>query len=118
MDPCNAQIGDVACVDLGERTVVIGLVGTMVGQPVILAGGFNARGIHRLSKRWRGGERCTDGKRYRYGETFWLFLHGHFLQIHFYSWLLLCRRRFTRSIVDVIVWCCVRDNSDRPSDAT
>ena len=44
------QIRDVAGVDLVERAVVIGLVGAVIGQPVILAAGLDARGIHRLSK--------------------------------------------------------------------
>ena len=42
---------DIAGVDLSERAVVMGFVGSVIGQPVILAGSFDARGIHRLSKR-------------------------------------------------------------------
>src|SRR6516162_7824297 len=39
MDPGDREIADIAGVDLGERTVVVGLVGTIFGQPVILATG-------------------------------------------------------------------------------
>src|SRR5947209_19247731 len=70
MDPGHAQIGDVAGVDLGERTIVVRLVGAVVGQPVVLAAGFDARGIHRLRQAWRGGKHRASGNSGRYSNGY------------------------------------------------
>src|SRR5438105_5332349 len=94
MHPGHAQIGDIAGVDLGERTIMIGLVGAMIGQPVVLAAGFDARGIHRLRKGWRRGKRRTNGNNGRYSNGYSkitrLFLHRSSSGLFFYALLTFC----------------------------
>src|ERR1700746_3792785 len=80
MDPGNAQITDVAGIDLGKLTVMIGPVGTVIGQPVVLTASLNARGVHRLSKAGRSGKRRPDPSSNRRREISRLFLHRHSLR--------------------------------------
>ena len=45
--PGDLKILDVARVDLIQRAVIVAFVGTVIGQPIIRATGFDAGGVHR-----------------------------------------------------------------------